>query len=154
IECQLKGPETNRLDMLDINLILAAGFVNTDRAAHRDMKAIFRTELHETKLAFKANAFDLRAIVFKCAVDVAGLRGMAVRDFAFHQDIGEIAREEVADRTGQLADGEDSALWTKIELKLAHDSKSVDSLSDRNLARLAEDHDQAAAAVNGFIVAS
>jgi hypothetical protein len=48
------------------------------------------------------------------------LRELAVGEFAFDEDVGEVAGQEVADSAGQLADGEDAAFGDEIELELAH----------------------------------
>ena len=90
LEGQLQRAEADRLDAFDINLIFAARFVDADGAAHGDVQAVFRAELHGAQLRFEADAANLRAFIFQRAVDVAGLRFAAIGNFALHQDVGEI----------------------------------------------------------------
>ena len=50
---------------------------------------------------------------------MAWLRNVSIRDFTFHPDIGEFAREEIAYAARQLADGPHLALRNQVELELA-----------------------------------
>ena len=84
------------------------------------MQAVLGTELDAALLLFEEDAADLGAIVFEGEVDVAGLGFAAVGDLAFDPDVGEILAEEVADASGQLADGERAAGRLQIESELAH----------------------------------
>src|SRR5207248_4162072 len=122
VEGELKRAEADRLDFLDVNLIFAALFVDADGATHGDLQAVFGAELDAALLLFEENAFNLRAVVFQGEIDVAGLRFAAVGDFALDEDVGEIAGEEIADASGELADGQDLASGLKVEGELAHGS--------------------------------
>ena len=73
------------------------------------MQAVFGAELHQAELILEADAAYLGAVVFEGAVHVAGLWELAVREFAFDQDVGEVAGQEVADSSGELGDGVDAA---------------------------------------------
>src|SRR6266481_1998246 len=125
LEGKLERAESDRLDMLDIDLVFAARFVNADGATHRDVQAVFGAELHGAELILEADAAHLGAFVFQGAVDVAGLCFVAVGDFAGDPDVGEIAGEEVADPGGQLGDREGAAFRHQVELKLAHGRSGV-----------------------------
>ena len=83
---QLQRAASDGLEILDVNLIFAARFVNADRAAHGHLQAVFGTELDAALLLLEENAADLRAIVFQSEVEVAGLRFAAVGDFAFDRE--------------------------------------------------------------------
>jgi hypothetical protein len=48
-----------------------------------------------------ANATDLGAVALEDAIDVAGLRLVAIGDFAFDPDVGEAAGEDVLDAGGE-----------------------------------------------------
>src|SRR6266404_3931122 len=121
LEGELESAEADRLDVLDVNLVFASGFVDADGAAHGDVQAVFGTKLHGAKLIFETDALYLRAFIFQGAIDVAGLGFMAVGDFAGDPDVGKVASEKVADFGGQLGDREGATLGHEIELKLAHD---------------------------------
>jgi hypothetical protein len=54
---------------------------------------------------------------------------VAVGDFAFDEDIGEVADEQVTDGEGELGDGEDAAFGAEVELELAHGEVTRDSWS-------------------------
>ncbi len=120
LEGELQSTESDRFDVLDIDLVFAARFVDADGAAHGDVQAVFGAELHGAELILEADAADLGALVFERAIDVAGLRFVAVGDFARDPDVGEVAGEEIADLGGQLGDGESAAVGHQVELKLAH----------------------------------
>src|ERR1700683_946861 len=120
IEGQLQRAQADRLDALDVDLIFAAGFVDADGTAHSDVEAIFGAEFHESQLVLEADATDLGAVVFEGAIHVARRGFVAVGEFAFDKDVGEVADKEVADLAGQLAHGEDAAFGHEVELELAH----------------------------------
>jgi hypothetical protein len=46
----------------------------------------------------------LRHLIFQDEIDVTRLRFVAVGDFAFDQDVGEIAGEKIADASGEFGD--------------------------------------------------
>ena len=118
LEGELQSTLPYEVDFLDVNLIFAALFVNTDAAAHGDLQAVFGTELDAALLLLEINAFHLSAIVFEREVDVAGLGCAAVGDFALHTDVGKVFGEEVADLSGQLADGKGVARGHQVESEL------------------------------------
>src|SRR6267154_2264341 len=120
LEGQLQSAQADGLNVLDIDLVFAARFVDADGAAHRDAQAVFGAKLHGAELILEADALRLRAFVLQGAVNVAGLRFVAVGDFAGDPDVGKVAREEVADPGGQLGDREGAAFRHKVELKLGH----------------------------------
>ena len=120
LERELQGAETDGLDGLDIDLVFAARFVDAERAAHGDVQTIFGAEFDAALLLLEENATHLRTIVFQGEIDVAGLRGAAIGNFAFDPDVGEIAREQVTHFAGEFADGEDAALRHEVEGELAH----------------------------------
>ena len=84
------------------------------------MQSILRTEFHGADLRLEADGAELRGLVFQDEVDVPGLRFVAVGDFAFDEDVGEISREEIADASGEFGDRVDAALGHQVELELAH----------------------------------
>jgi hypothetical protein len=51
---------------------------------------------------------------------VPGLRRAAIRNFAFHQNVGKIFRQQVANARSQLADTQRSPLRHQIKRELAH----------------------------------
>src|SRR5437667_4301658 len=118
LEGELQRALSNQVDFLDVNLIFAALLVDADRAAHGDLQAVFGAELDAALLLLEINAADLGAIVFQSEIDVAGLGCAAVGDFALHADVGEIPGEEIADLSGQLADGEGVARGHEVESEL------------------------------------
>ena len=120
LEGELKRAEADGLDVLDVDLIFAAGFVDADRAAHGDVQAVLGAELDAALLLLEENAADLGAVVLEREVDVAGLGFAAVGNFAFDPDVGELFAEEVADAGGELADGEGAAGRLQVERELAH----------------------------------
>ena len=65
LEGELQRAQTDRLDILNVDLIFAAGFVHADGAAYGDKQAVFGAELHKAELVLEADAFDLGAVVFQ-----------------------------------------------------------------------------------------
>src|SRR5882762_3395896 len=120
LERELERAETNGLQIFHVNLILAARFVDAEGTAHGHLQAVFGTELDAALLLFEKDAADLRAIVFQCEVDMAGLRFAAVGDFTLHGDVGEVFGEEVPDLGGEFADGPGPFLRDEIESELGH----------------------------------
>src|SRR5258708_31400454 len=87
-------------------------------------EAVVGVEPYAALLLLEVNAADLGAVVLQGEVDVAGLGFAAVGDFALDADVSEIFGEEVADLSGQLADGEGLALGHEVEGELlGHDRK-------------------------------
>src|SRR6266403_2330519 len=119
---ELQGAKADRLDVLNVNLVFAARFIDADGAAHGDVQTVFGAELHGAELILEANALYLRALVFQSAIDVAGLGFVAIGDFASDPDIGKVAGEKVADLGGQLGDREGAAFGHQVELKLTHEA--------------------------------
>ena len=120
LEGQLQRAASDRFEMLDVDLIFAARFVHADGAAHGDVQAVLGAEFQAQQLLAEADAANLRFGVLQREVAVAGLRGVGVGDFAFHLDVGEFAREQVADARGEVADGPDAALGHQRQLQRAH----------------------------------
>ena len=120
LEGQLQRAESDGLDAFYVDLIFAARFINAERAAHGDVQAVFKAELHGAQLGLEADHFYLRAVVLQGAVDVARLRFVAIGNFAFDPDVREVFGQQVADFAGQFADGEDAALGHQVEGELAH----------------------------------
>src|SRR5262249_21757521 len=50
VKGKLQGSQADGLEMFDVDLILAAGFIHSDRTSHGDMKAVFRAKLQARKL--------------------------------------------------------------------------------------------------------
>lgn len=125
IEGELQRAKPDGLDTFHINLIIAALFVDADGTAHGDVQPVFRAEFRGADLRLEADGADLRSLVFEDEVDVAGLRFVTVGDFAFDEDVGEIASEKIADAAGEFGDGVDTALGHQVELELAHWECSV-----------------------------
>ena len=117
---KLERAKTNGLEMFHVNLILAAGLVDAEGAAHGHLQTVLGAELDAALLLLEENAADLRAVVFQREIDVAGLGFVAVGDFALDQDVGEVACEEIADGPGEFGDREDAAFWAEVELELGH----------------------------------
>jgi len=107
-----------RFEILHVNLVLTALFVDADGAAHGDLQAVFGAELDAAPLLLEENAANLRAIVFQSEVDVAGLRFAAIGNFALDADVGKVFGEKVADAGGELADGPDGAGGHEVEREL------------------------------------
>ena len=91
LEGELQRAETDRLDVLDVNLVLAARFVDADGAAHGDVQAVLGAKLQAHELIAEADAANLRAGVLEREVEMAGLRGVGVGDFALDGNVGELA---------------------------------------------------------------
>ena len=119
VEGKLERAETNRFDFLDVNLIFAALFVDTDGSAHRDLQAVFGAELDAALLLFEENAADLSAIVFESEIDVAGLGFAAIGDLALNENVGEIPGEEVTEAASKFADRQDLTRGLEVEGELA-----------------------------------
>src|SRR5258707_643190 len=118
VEGELQRALPHEIDFLDVNLIFAALLVDADAAAHGDLQTVFGAELDAALLLLEVHAADLGAVVFQSEIDVARLGFAAVGDFALDADVGEILRKEVADFSGQLADGPGLAAGHEIEGKL------------------------------------
>ena len=56
---------------------------------------------------------------------MAGLGFAAIGDFALDEDVGEVAREQVADASREFTDGKNLAGGLEIECELAHFEWSV-----------------------------
>ena len=110
LEGELERAETDRLDVLDVDLILAALLVDADGAAYGDVQAVFRAEFEAHQLGAKADAADLRAGVLEREVEMAGLGRVGVGNFALDEDSAELSSEQVANARGQIADRPDFAL--------------------------------------------
>ena len=82
------------------------------------MQTVFGAELDAALLLLEVNAADLCAVVFQGEVEVAGLGFAAIGDFALNADVGEVLGEQVADFSGQLADGEGLAVGHEVEGEL------------------------------------
>ena len=125
VEGKLQRAETDGLDALHINLIVAAGFVDADGAAHGDVQSVLGAEFHGADLRFETDSAELRDLIFQDEINVTGLRFVAVGDFAFDEDVGEVAREEIADASGEFGNRVDAPLGHQVELELAHGACSV-----------------------------
>src|SRR5690348_926982 len=127
IESELQSAEAERLHRVDVNLILTPLLVHTEAAAHGDFEAVFGMEAHAEALLLEPDAANLRAVILKSAVDVAGLSFAAVGDFAFDENVREIAAKEIADARSQLGDGKGAALGLEVELELSgHGEPTID----------------------------
>src|SRR5215813_12315592 len=85
VKSDLQGAETDRFNLLDIDLVLAALLKNADAAAHGNLQAVFRAELDAALLLFEEDTLDLSAVIFQGEVDVTGLGLVAVGDFALNE---------------------------------------------------------------------
>src|SRR2546430_8633259 len=81
LEGKLQRAAPNGLEIVHVNLIFAAGFVDAYGAAHGHQQAVFGAELDAALLLLEIHAADLSAVVFQGEVDVAGLGLAAVGDF-------------------------------------------------------------------------
>jgi hypothetical protein len=99
------------------------------------MQAIFRAKLHGAELILEADAAHLGAFVFQGAIDVAGLRFVAVGDFPGDPNVSEIASEEVSDLCGQLSDRKGAPFRHQVELKLAHGLSVKKAMCDPSMLR-------------------
>src|SRR5262249_40674841 len=125
LERELQSAQTHGFNVFDVNLVVAALFIDADGAAYGDAEAVLGTELHEPQLILEANATDLGAFVLESAVDVAGLGFVAIGDFALDEDSVKGFAKQVADFCGELADGEDAAIGGEVESELSsHGLKS------------------------------
>jgi hypothetical protein len=93
-----------------VNLIFAAQFVDAERAADRDVKPVGRLAFEGAGLVAKADAANLCLGIFQREINVTGLRGAAIGNFALDPDVGEAAFEEIADFAGEFADFPDAPL--------------------------------------------
>src|SRR6266480_2756276 len=118
LEGKLQRAAPNGLEIVHVNLIFAAGFVDAYGAAHGHQQAVFGAELDAALLLLEINAADLSAIVFQGEVDVAGLGLAAVGDFPLDADVREVFAEQVADLGSQLADGPGLAVGHEVEGEL------------------------------------
>ena len=71
LEGELQRAEAYRLDILDVDLVFAACFIDADRAANGDVQAVLGAELDAALLLFEENAADLGAVVLEREVDMA-----------------------------------------------------------------------------------
>ena len=97
LEGQLQRAQPHGLDVTDVHLIFAAHFVDAEGSAHADVQAILGTELDAAQLIAKADATNLRARILQSEIEVTGLRGLVIGDFAFDPNVGESAFEQTAD---------------------------------------------------------
>src|SRR4029077_5307349 len=63
LEGELQRAKSNGLNILDINLVFAARFIDADGAAYRDVQTVFGAKLHGAELILETDAADLRALV-------------------------------------------------------------------------------------------
>src|SRR2546426_177288 len=119
LEGKLQRALPHQVDFLDVNLIFAALLVDADAAAHGDLQTVLGAELDAALLLLEVNAANLGAIIFQSEINVAGLRFAAVGDFALDGDVGKIFGQQVADLSGQLADGPGLAIGHEIERELS-----------------------------------
>ena len=126
LEGKLQGAEAHWLDVLDVNLIFAARLIDADGAAHGDVEAVLGAKLQALQLGAETDAANLRARILEREVQMAGLRGVGVGDFALDGDVGKFAGEQVADAAGKVADRPDAALGHEGHLKRRHFEKSKD----------------------------
>ena len=124
IEGELQRAEADRLDVLDIKLIFAAGFVDADGAAHGDVQAVLGTEFQAGKLGAETDAANLRAIILEREIEMAGLGGVRVGHFALDENVGKLAGEQVADAHGEVAHRPDRAARHQRKLKGFHHGQS------------------------------
>ncbi len=86
--------------------------------AHRDVQAVFGAKLQARQLRAKADAANLRVSVLEREVQMAGLRRMGVGNFALDENVGELAREQIADTRSEVGHRPDRAARHQRELKL------------------------------------
>ena len=103
--------------MFDIKLIFAARFVDADRAAHGDVQAVLGPKFQACKLRAETHAANLRVIVLQREVEMAGLRGVRVGDFAFDENVREFTGKQIADAAGEVAHRPDRAARHQGKLK-------------------------------------
>src|SRR5208282_5297416 len=115
LESQLKSAQADRLHVADVDLILAARFVNAERSAHGDVQTVLGPEFQPAKLIAKTNAANLRARVLQSEIEMARLRGVIVRDFALHPNVGEISLQQIADALREFAYFPDAPLRHQVE---------------------------------------
>ena len=131
IEGELQRAEADRLDVFDIKLIFAAGFVDADGAAHGDVQAVLGTEFQAGKLGAETDAANLRAIILEREIEMAGLGGVRIGHFALDEDVGKLAGEEIADAHGEVAHRPDGAAGHQRKLKGLYHGQSFATNSAR-----------------------
>ena len=115
LEGELQRAQAHGLDVADVNLIFAARFVDAERAADGDVQAVLGAEFQQPRLIAETDAANLRSCVLQSEIEMAGLRRVVIRDFAFDPHIRKRALEQIADALGQLADFPDVPLGREIE---------------------------------------
>lgn len=97
-----------RFELVDDELVVAAGFVEREAAVGAHGEAVVEVALGDFQAvaaAFEKGAGDLGLRVFEAEVKMAGGGAREVGDFAFDPDAGEVVFEEVADGLVEFADG-------------------------------------------------
>jgi hypothetical protein len=117
----LQSAGTDRLDVADVNLVLAAWLVHAERASHGDAKPVLRAKLQAARLIAKAHATDLGLRVFEREIQMSRLRRAIIGDFAFQPNVRKGSFEELAYARVLLADFPHAPLGHQVEKTcLAH----------------------------------
>ncbi len=134
IEGQLQRAEADRLNVLDIKLIFAAGFVDADGAAHGDVQAILGAEFQAGQLGAETDAANLGARILEREIEMAGLGGVGVGHFALDEDVGKLAGQKIADAHGEIAHRPDGAAGHQRKLKGFHHGQSFATTSAERIS--------------------
>ena len=118
LERQLQRAHSRRLDVLDVNLVLAARLVHADRSAHDQLQSVLGPEFQPHRLRAKAHAAHLRLRVLEREIEMPGLRGTIVGNFALDPQIRELRGQHAADARRQLRDAPDFSLRREVQLEL------------------------------------
>ncbi len=106
----MQRAESDRFNIIDVNLIFAARFVNADGAAHARFQSVFGAEFQSLRGAAEADALHLCFLVLQREIEMPGLGVAEIGNFAFHPHSGKRRRKQFADAARQFADGPDLAL--------------------------------------------
>src|SRR5207253_2116149 len=113
----LKRTDALRLDLLDLQLILAARHVDDDPASNNDLHAVLQIEPQPKRDAAIDDGVKLAAGVLELQIQMSGRRPRQIRHLSHDHNAVRIAPgERVLDVVGQFADRQrlDAIWWESV----------------------------------------
>jgi len=111
LEGELKRSGAFGFDVFGGDLQFAAIFVDGDASADDNLETVCGTEAQKAGRRAEHDDLNLGVSVFEGEVEVSGVGGAEVGDFAFDPGVGIFAFDVRADGGDEVADFPDAALW-------------------------------------------